>query len=81
MLLSSRSSDMISDLLASERVFNSAKEMDGGGREMDGGAGGRERRLLGLAVRNGLLTGVRELVQSEGMLWTDEDEFRQAVVG
>ena len=44
MLLSSSSSDMIGDLLERERQFSSA-------REMDGGAGGRGRRLLGLAVR------------------------------
>ena len=60
MLLSSISSDMTGDLLERERVFSSA-------REMDGGAGGEERRLLRLAERSEMLTGVRELVQSEGM--------------
>ena len=60
MLLSSSSSDMTGDLLERERQFSSA-------REMDGGAGGRGRRLLGLAVREVGVTRGREADQSEGM--------------
>lgn len=60
MLLSSSSSDITGDLLERERQFSSA-------REMDGGAGEGERRLVRLAVRQVGVTGGRELVQSEGM--------------
>lgn len=60
MLVFCMSTDMIGKLLARERVFSSAKEMDGG-------AGEREQRLLGLAERYRMVMGVRKLVQSEGM--------------
>lgn len=60
MLVFCMSTDMIGNLLARERVFSSAKEMDGG-------AGEREQRLLGLAERYRMVMGVRKLVQSEGM--------------
>ena len=60
MLLSSSSSDITGDLLEREQQFSSA-------REMDGGAGEWERRLLSLAVQQMGVTGGRELVQSEGI--------------
>ena len=60
MLLSSSSSDMTGDLLERERQFSSV-------REMDGGAGGRGRRLVGLAVREVGVTRGREADQSEGI--------------
>ena len=61
MSLSSISSEMTGDLLERERQFRSA-------REMDGGAGGRGRRLLRLAARWVGMTGGRGLVQCAGML-------------
>ena len=59
-VLSSSSSDIPGDLLERERQFSSAREMDGGGGE-------GERRLLRCAVQQMGVTGGRELVQSEGI--------------